>query len=83
MNSLRVYLASLSLAEQIAYAKRSGTSLGYLRKALSVNKRNPRPKFGGALARRLDEESNGAVSRFELRADIFGSAPEEQGDKAA
>jgi len=78
MNTLRQYLKTLSPSEQAEYASRAGTSIGYLRKALSVEQR-----LGGLLARRLDEESNGAVSRFELRDDIFGSAPEEQGDVAA
>lgn len=78
MNSLRVYLASLPVADQAEYARRAGTTIGYLRKAMSLGQR-----FDGALARRLDEESGGQVSRFELREDIFGSAPEEHGDVAA
>lgn len=78
MNTLRQYLKTLSVDEQADFAARAGTTIGYLRKAMSVEQR-----FGGLLARRLDEESQGAVSRFELRDDIFGSAPEEHGDKAA
>lgn len=69
MDTLRRYLATLSPIAQADYARRAGTTIGYLRKALSVGQ-----QVGGALARRLDEESNGAVSRFELRPDVFGPA---------
>lgn len=67
MDTLRAYLATLSPAEQASYAARCGTTIGYLRKALST-----KPKLDGALVRRLDEESGGAVCRVELRPDIFG-----------
>lgn len=70
METLRRYLATLTPVDQAAYAKRCGTSIGYLRKALST-----KPRLDGALVRRLDEESDGAVDRCELRADIFGVAP--------
>lgn len=66
MDILRKYLATLTPAQQAAYAKSAGTTIGYLRKALSAKQR-----FGGVLARRLDEESRGAVCRYELRPDIF------------
>jgi hypothetical protein len=67
MESLRAYLKTLTPQQQEAYAKRAGTSLGYLRKAMSVG-----VEFDGALARSLDEESGGKVNRVELRPDIFG-----------
>ncbi len=67
MESLRNYLNSLPVVEQESYARRASTSIGYLRKALSVGQR-----FDGALARRLDEESGGQVSRHDLRPDVFG-----------
>jgi hypothetical protein len=70
MQTLRDYLSVLSVPDQADYAVRAGTTIGYLRKALSKGQR-----FDGALARRLDEESAGAVSRFELRPDIFGPEP--------
>lgn len=66
METLRTYLASLTPPEQADYAARAGTTIGYLRKALSKGQ-----KFDGALARRLDEESAGAVSRATLRPDIW------------
>lgn len=69
MESLRAYLATIPPAEQAAYALRCGTTIGYLRKALST-----RPRLDGALAKRLDEESAGAVSRAELRPDIFSDS---------
>lgn len=70
MQTLRTFLATMPVQEQADYASRAGTTIGYLRKALSKGQR-----FDGALARRLDEESGGEVSRFELRPDIFGQAP--------
>lgn len=68
METLRKYLATLTPEQQGQYAQRAGTSIGYLRKALST-----RPKLDGALARRLDEESNGYVKRDDLRPDVFGT----------
>lgn len=78
MDTLRAYLTTKTPAQQAAYAKRAGTTIGYLRKALSKGQR-----FDGALARRLDEESKGAVSRYDLRPDVFGPAPKRQKARAA
>lgn len=77
MDTLRTYLATMAPAQQAEYAERAGTTIGYLRKALSK-----RQRFDGALARRLDEESGGAVSRYELRPDVFGAPPEQGGEVA-
>ncbi len=66
MDTLRTYLGTLPPDEQAAFAVKAGTTIGYLRKALSKKTR-----FDGALARRLDEQSGGQVSRSELRPDIF------------
>lgn len=66
MQTLRDYLSTLNPDAQADYARRSGTTIGYLRKALSKGQ-----KFDGALARRLDEESGGAVCRATLRPDIW------------
>lgn len=66
MDTLRTYLRTLSQDEQADFALRAGTTIGYLRKALSV-----KPKLDGALVRRLDEQSAGAVSRHDLRPDIW------------
>lgn len=73
MDTLRQYLSTLQVTQQADYAVRAGTTIGYLRKALSKGQR-----FDGALARRLDEESGGSVSRHELRPDIFGQLPTEK-----
>lgn len=70
METLRIYLSTLPTDQKAAYAVRAGTTIGYLRKAMSKGQR-----FDGALARRLDEESGGAVSRHDLRPDVFGAAP--------
>lgn len=69
MEPLRTYLATLTPPDQAAYAVRAGTTIGYLRKALSKGQR-----FDGALARRLDEESGGAVPKEVLRPDCFPPA---------
>lgn len=66
MDTLRTYLGTLAPDDQAAFAVKAGTTIGYLRKALSK-----RTRFDGALARRLDEQSGGQVSRSELRPDIF------------
>jgi len=73
MEKLREYLNTLSHAEKLAFAHRAGTTLGYLQKALCVASR-----FGGVLARRLDEASGGFISKHELRPDIFGEQPQPQ-----
>lgn len=72
MDTLRSYLNSIPVDEQADYARRAGTTIGYLRKAMSKGH-----CFDGALARRLDEQSDGAVSRHDLRPDVFGPAPDE------
>ena len=57
METLRAYLSTLTPDDQAAYAKRCGTTIGYLRKALSTQ-----PKLDGGLVRRLYEQSSRAVS---------------------
>jgi hypothetical protein len=66
METLRQYLNSLDPLAQAAYAKRCGTTIGYLRKALSIKQ-----NFDGALVRLLWDHSRGEVSRHELRPDIW------------
>jgi hypothetical protein len=70
MDTLRTYLATLTPAEQAAYALRAGTTINYLRKAMSKGQR-----FDGALVRQLHLLSDGAVGLTDLRADIW--PPEE------
>ena len=66
MNELRLYLKSLSHDDRAAYARACGTSVGYLRKAISVGAR-----FDGALCLLLDKHSGGKVSKARLRPDIW------------
>ena len=69
MDTLRAYLSTLTPTDQADFARRSGTSIGYLRKALSKGQR-----FDGGLVRLLHVESQGAVSLTELRPDIWPPA---------
>lgn len=66
METLRKYINSLSIDDREAYALACGTSIGYLRKAISVKQR-----FDGALCRLLDEHSGGKVRKQDLRPDIW------------
>ena len=66
MEQLREYLNSIPVKQQAAYAIKCKTTIGYLRKAISVGQR-----LDGALCRLLDENSGGRVSRSDLRSDIW------------
>lgn len=77
MDTLLHYLNSLSPSEQSAYAARCGTTVGYLRKAISK-----RQRFDGALARLLDEQSGGVVKRALLRPDIWPELAEQEAPNA-
>lgn len=79
METLRAYLATLSPDEQSTYAASCGTTIGYLRKALST-----KPRLDGALVRLLDEQSGGAVDRTDLRPDIWprSQPSDERGEMA-
>lgn len=65
MKALRKYLNGLSPAEQIAFAKRCGTSVGYLRKAISAQQR-----IGESLAISIERESDGVVRCEQVRPDV-------------
>lgn len=65
METLRAYLKSLKLADRIAFARRCGTTFGYLRKAINVGN-----KLGADLAVAIDRESGGKVRCEVLRPDI-------------
>lgn len=66
MESLRTYLNSLTTEQQFFFARECGTTIGYLRKAISR-----RQKIGGQIVRLLEEKSGGMVIASELRPDIF------------
>lgn len=65
MDTLRYYLNSLSVLEQAALAERCGTTLNYLRKAISKGQR-----LGETLCINLERESHGVVVCEELRPDV-------------
>lgn len=66
MDELRLFLNSLDRSEQHNFAAACGTTVNYLRKAISVNH-----KLDGALARKIDMESYGRVPKQSLRPDIW------------
>ena len=65
METLREYLNSLPVAEQIEYADRCDTKVGYLRKAISTNQ-----KIGEWLVVKLEKESGGKVRCEDIRPDV-------------
>lgn len=64
MEQLRIFLNSLSVSEQESFAKRCGTSIGYLRKALTKS-----TKLGAALCVAIEKNSNSKVTRKDLYPD--------------
>lgn len=65
LEELKNYLSSLSMQQKMDYATRAGTTLGYLRKVISISRYTIHP-LTCAL---LEKESNGQVSRKNLRPD--------------
>jgi DNA-binding transcriptional regulator YdaS (Cro superfamily) len=65
MKVLTAYLNDLAVVDQQAFAQRCGTSLGYLRKAVSAGQ-----KLGESLCISIDRESGGAVPCEALRPDV-------------
>ena len=65
MDKLRTYLNGLSVPQQLAFARKCKTSVGYLRKALTL-----RTKLGINLCVAIDRYSDGAVRCEDLRRDI-------------
>ena len=65
METLRIYLNSLPPADQEAFSSRCGTTVGYLRKAISVGQ-----ALGETLALNIERESGGAVPLSALRPDL-------------
>ncbi|WP_293797103.1 YdaS family helix-turn-helix protein [uncultured Pantoea sp.] len=63
---MKHYWDSLSQQERSQLAKRVGSSAGYLRLVFTGHK-----KAGFTLAQKLEEETAGAVTRSELRPDIY------------
>jgi DNA-binding transcriptional regulator YdaS (Cro superfamily) len=69
MKKLRSYFNSLSAEDRADFLAAVGTSESYLRKAMSVGSIGPR------MAALIESVTNGAVTRAELRPDIFGPIP--------
>ena len=65
METLRTYLNSLTPAEQSGFAIRCGTTIAYLRKALSV-----KPELGESICINIERESNRKVRCEDLRPDV-------------
>lgn len=65
MDTLLAYLNSLDASAREAFAARCGTSIGYLRKAISIGQR-----IGEGLCIEIDRESAGAVTCEVLRPDV-------------
>ena len=63
--NLRTYLNSLPVAEQNEFAKKCGTTLGYVRKALSTGQ-----NFREGLCIKFERESLRQVTCEELRPDV-------------
>ncbi|EHM39303.1 MULTISPECIES: YdaS family helix-turn-helix protein [Enterobacterales] len=60
------YWDGLTPTQRVELAERVGSSAGYLRLVFKGHK-----KAGFLLARRLEEETHGGVSKTELRPDIY------------
>lgn len=65
MDELLAYLNDLSPADREAFAGRCGTSVGYIRKAVST-----RQRIGESLAINIERESNGVVRCEQMRPDV-------------
>jgi len=65
---IKKYWDPLTKPEQNALAKKVGSSSGYLRLVFNGYK-----KAGFSLAQRLEEETAGAVTKSQLRPDIYGN----------
>jgi DNA-binding transcriptional regulator YdaS (Cro superfamily) len=65
MEILRDYLNSLSTDEQSAFATRANTTIGFLRKAISVKQ-----KLGEGICIRIEAASDGAIKAEDLRPDV-------------
>lgn len=65
METLRLFLNSLAKCDQIDFAHRCGTSLSYLRKAISLGQR-----ISETLALRIELVSGASVTVEDLRPDV-------------
>lgn len=65
MNPLRQYLNGLPVSDQQAFAQRCKTTLGYLRKAISIEQ-----PIGESIVIAIERESDGQIRCEDLRPDV-------------
>lgn len=65
MDKLRKFLRAMPPIERTAFADRCGTTIGYLRKAVSVQS-----KMGVELCIAIERESRGVIVCEDLRPDV-------------
>lgn len=65
MKTLLAYVNRLDKPEQLGFAARCNTTIGYLRKACSANQR-----IGADLCIAIERESGGVVTCEDLRPDV-------------
>jgi len=65
MKTLRTYLNTLNDVEREDFVRRCGTTLNYLRKAISINQR-----IGESLCINIERESAAAITCEDLRPDV-------------
>jgi DNA-binding transcriptional regulator YdaS (Cro superfamily) len=65
MKKLNIFLNSLTLEKQLAFARQCGTTRGYLRKAISIKQR-----LGESLCINIERESGGVIRCEYLRPDV-------------
>jgi len=78
LERLRLYINSMDEDKRKAFEAQLGTTINYLRNAISVKKR-----FGGELCVKIDQVTNGSVKRHWLRPDIWPEQVELEGGIAA
>lgn len=65
MKTLNEYIKTLDQAGKDDFCQRCGTTLGYIRKAISIKQR-----LGESLCINIERESGGAVKCEQLRPDV-------------
>ena len=78
MEKLRLFINSLDCDAQSAFALSCGTSIGYIRKAISVG-----AKLNPVLSVAIERESSGNVTRKDLHDNWMDIWPELVPDRAA
>lgn len=67
--NMKTYLARLNLEQKQALAVSLNTSVAYLSQIASGHR-----KASPSLAKKIEAETNGVVSKFSLRPDIYDAA---------